>query len=188
MKQLLLACALLPLTATASDNCVLQDRIITRSAVVISERTPIRRDVVPYFGNQKKCIVDFRVRVGSDWHTAMGEYVWDGARPEDQACGQAVIQAENSVRERLGRSQSVGEKILVCKDQPKLTSLANTEIGTVGDVGQFRPHPQYLGRFYHNGTQCRWFVDTNFTGRDVKTFQGIICEVQGGKWVVIDKF
>lgn len=188
MKRTILALALIPAVVQAADNCVLQDRTVSRAQVTIEERTPIRRDVVPHFNNQKKCVVDFRVRIGTEWHSAFGEYVWSGDRPESEACARAVDLAESSVRERVGRAQTVSEKILVCKDEPRLNTLPRTQIGTVGDLGQFRPHPEYTGRFYHNGTQCKWFVDTSFTGQDVRTFQGIICQIDHDRWVVVDKF
>ena len=187
MKRLLIM-ALLPATLWAQDNCVLQDRVITRSEVVIAERSPIRRDVVPYFNGRKKCIVDFRVRVGRDWHTAYGDHVWDGHRPESEACAIAVKRAEDLVIQRLGQAQTASERILVCKDQPALTPLRNTTIGTVGDLGQFRPHPDRLERFWHNGTQCKWFVEPTFVSGRMRQFQGIICEIQDQKWVVVDKF
>ena len=188
MKHTALALALVPMVTWAADNCVLQDRTVSRSAVTIQERSPIRRDVVPYFDDQKRCIVDFRVRIGAEWHTAFGEYTWSGDRPATEACAIAVTRAEDAVRERVGRSQTTSEKILVCKDEPRLNTLRSAQVGTVGDLGQFRPHPELTGRFYHNGTQCKWFIDSAFTGRDVRTFQGIICQMQADQWVVVDKF
>ena len=179
---------LVPGLVWAQDHCVLQDRVVSRSEVVIAERSPIRRDVVPYFDGKRKCMVDFRVRIGQDWHTAIGDHVWDGHRPESEACAIAVTRAEDSVRQRVGRSQTASERILVCKDQPALQPLRNTVVGTVGDLGQFRPHPERLDRFWHNGSQCKWFVENAFQDQRVRQFQGIICEIQDSKWVVVDKF
>lgn len=185
MKKALIL-LLLP-TALYAQECVLQDRSVTKTSVVIAERSPIRRDVVTT-ASGKKCIVDFRARVGVNWHTAFGEHSWSGDRPENEACAIAVSRADDSVRERVGKNQTTSEKILVCKDQPKLSILASTQVGTVGDVGQFRPHPEYPNRFYHNGTECKWFVESNFVARDIRTYQGIICQIREGKWVVTDKF
>ena len=187
MKRFIALMAL-PAVVVAQDNCVLQDRIVTRSEVVIAERSSIRRDVVPYFDRQKKCMVDFRVRVNRDWHTAFGDYTWDGHQPESEACAIAVKRAEDAVIQRLGQGQTASERILVCKDQPALTPLRNVTVGTVGDLGQFRPHPDRLDRFWHNGTQCKWFVESNFVRDRMRQFQGIICEIQDSKWVVVDKF
>lgn len=188
MKTLISALLLIPMLATAADNCVLQDRVVTKSDIIIEERSGINRDVIPDFGQRRRCVVDFRVRVGSQWHTAYGEHSWDGHRPESEACAIAVSRAEDSVRERLGRSQSTSEKILVCKDRPNLMEFPDTKIGTVGSVGQFRPHPEYHDRFWHNGTQCKWFVDTVFIEKNIRTFQGIICQIRNDRWVVVDKF
>lgn len=186
MKQL--AFGLILVSGAATAECVLQDRVVNRSEVVIAERSAITRDVVPYFDKKRKCVVDFRARIGNEWHTAFGEHVWSGDRPVTEACAIAVKNAEDSLRERVGKTQTVNERILVCRDDDRLKYHATPQIGTVGEIAQFRPHPERPRSFWHNGTQCRWFLDTAFTGRDVRTFQGIICQTSAHKWVVVDKF
>lgn len=171
-----------------AEQCVLQEKTVARSQVTIAERSTIRRDVVPAINGGKKCMVDLRVRVGLEWYTTFGEHTWPGDMPTDQACAVAVARAEDSVRDRVGRIQTTSEKTLICNDRPELSPLRNTKTGLVGDAGQFRMHPNYPNRFYHNGAQCRWFLEPEFTGRDIRAFQGVVCEVQGGKWVVVDKF
>ena len=178
----------LSLAMPVGATCVLQDRTVTRSETVIEERSDIRRDVVPYFEGRRKCSVSFRVRIGAEWHAAFGEHVWIGDVPAGQACAVAVARAEDEVRERVGRARSVTERTLVCQDDDRLRGLSTTQIGTVGDLHQFRPHPDRPKSFHHNGTVCRWFLDSNFTGRDVRTYQGIVCQIQDRKWVVVDKF
>jgi len=186
MKRLL-ALALIPATVLASD-CVLQDRTVSRSTVTIAERSKIKPEVVPSINNGRKCMVTFRVRIGSDWHSAHGEYEWAGDRPREEACAVAVKRAEDSVRDQVAASRVISEKILVCRDDLTLDTIRQANPGTVADLAQFRPHPDYPKEFWYNGTRCRWFLDTGFTGRDVRTWQGIICEIHGSKWVVVDKF
>ena len=188
MKKILYSMLFVITTVSAAENCVLQERTVIQNQVTVQERSPIRKSVVVTPNGAKKCIVDFRVRIGPDWHSAFGEHAWSGSRPDAEACAVAVTQAEDAVTQRVGQSRTASEKILVCKDEPLLTSLKNTMVGTMGDIAQFRPHPNYPNRFYHNGAQCRWFVDLAFTGRDIRTFQGIICEIQEKLWVVVDKF
>ena len=127
MKKLSLV-LMLPSIVWAQDHCVLQDRVVSRSEVVIAERSPIRRDVVPYFDGRKKCMVDFRIRIGRDWHTAIGEHVWEGHRPADEACAIAVARAEDSVRQRVGSSQTASERVLV-ENVPRcsMPALENTK-------------------------------------------------------------
>jgi hypothetical protein len=171
-----------------AEQCVLQDKTVTRTKIEILERDQIQRDVVPEFGGKKRCLVSYRARIGNEWHTAFGEYTWDGVRPNAEACAVALRQADESVKERVGKSAVLSDRVLICKDQDRLNTIQTTNPGTVGDLSQFRPHPKYPNRFMHNGTQCKWFVDTEFTGKDVQTFQGIICQVQNSKWTVVDKF
>lgn len=172
----------------AQDNCVLQERSVSRAQVTILERSTVRRDIVPAAGSGRKCMVDFRVRIGANWHTAFGEHIWDGNQSSAEACAIAVDRAESAVRDRVGQAQTVTERTLVCKDRPELMTLKNTLVGQVGDAGQFRPHPDRPNRFWHNGAQCRWFVEPTFTNRNIHNFQGIVCEVQPDRWVVVDKF
>lgn len=186
MKKLAVILTLLPALATA--ECVLNDRTVTRVTATIAERSTIRPEVVPALNGGKKCMVTFRVRIGNDWHSAFGEYTWPGDRPREEACARAVQAAENDVRERVGRTQAVSEKTMICTDNPELDSLRRTNPGTMGPSHQFRPHPDYPNRFWHNGAQCRWFLEPAWTGRDIQTFQGVICQVQDDIWVVVDKF
>jgi len=186
MKRLL-ALALIPATVMATE-CVLQDRTVSRSAVNIAERSKITPEVVPSINNGKRCMVSFRVRIGSDWHSAHGEYEWAGDRPREEACAVAVSRAESEVRERVGRQQTVSEKTMICSDRPDLDTLRSTNPGTVAELHQFRPHPDFPREFWHNGAPCRYFLDSAYVQSDVRTFQGVICKIHNSKWVVVDKW
>lgn len=187
MKKLLFAC-LIPTVVFANDQCVLQDRTVSKSTVTIAERADIRTEVVPSLNGGRRCLVNFRARIGAGWHTAFGEHEWSGDRSREEACAVALKRAEDSVRERVGSSQVVSEKTLICNDNPDLRTLRQTNPGTVGNLSQFRPHPEYTREFWHNGAPCRFFLDSTFTGTDIRTFQGVICKIHDSKWVVVDKF
>ena len=185
MLKRLLIVSLIPASALA--ECVLHDRMVTQSNVRIEERSAINRVVVSAPQGQR-CMVNFKARVGSTWYWANGQYDWPGDRPNEEACAVAVARAEDSVRERVGRSQVITEKTLICNDNPDLRTLRQTNPGTMGDLSQFRPHPEYTREFWHNGAPCRFFLDSAFVGADIRTFQGVICKVHDSKWVVVDKF
>ena len=187
MKKII-SMLLIPAAVVAGDQCVLQDRTVSRGFVTIAERADIRTEVVPAFNGGRKCMVNFRARINTEWHTAFGEYEWPGDRPREEACAVALKRAEDSVRERVGRSQVMTEKTLICNDNPDLRTLRQTNPGTIGDLSQFRPHPEYTREFWHNGAPCRFFLDSAYVGADIKTFQGVICKVNQSKWVVVDKF
>jgi len=186
MKRLLVL-ALIPATVLASE-CVLQERTVSRATVTIVERSRITPEVVPSVNNGKKCMVTFRVRIGSEWHSAFGEHEWAGDRPREEACAVAVSRAEDEVRERVGRRLTASEKTMVCSDRSDLDALRSTNPGTVAELHQFRPHPDHPKEFWHNGAPCRYFLDSAYVQSDVRTFQGVICKVHDSRWVVVDKW
>lgn len=173
--------------AVHAEQCVMQQRTVTASTVQILERSPIRRDIIAAPNGTKQCLVDFKVRVGNAWHTAIGEYNWAGDISSALACAQAVTAAEQAVQQRLGQ-QARTEQILVCKDRPELEQLQQAHPGTVVDISQLQPHPNYPDRFWHNGAQCRWFTESSFVRGDMRFFSGIVCHTGGRQWVVVDKF
>lgn len=186
MKRFLIA-ALMPITVLASE-CVLQDRTVTASSARIEERSDIRQDVVGTPDGARRCIVSFKARIGASWYWAHGQYDWPGDRPRSEACAVAVSRAEDMVKTQVEPTHVRSEKVLICSDQSDLTILRSTNPGTIGRLHQFRPHPGYPNQFWHNGAQCRWFLDSTFRNQDVYTYQGVICQIQKDQWVVVDKF
>ena len=100
----------------------------------------------------------------------------------------AVSRAEDEVRARVGRTQTVNEKTMICSDRPDLDALRSTNPGTIAELHQFRPHPDFPREFWHNGAPCRYFLDSAYIQSDVRTFQGVICKVHDSRWVVVDKW
>lgn len=186
MKRLLLLSALVPTLAGA--DCVLQDRTVTSHSIVIQERSGMRQTVVPGIEGGKRCIVNFRARVGATWYSATGQYDWAGDRPASEACAVAAARGDDSVHSQAISQHVRSEKVMVCNDRDDMKTLRSTAPGTTGQLHQFRPHPDYPRRFWHNGTQCQMFLDSAWTGRDIHTYQGVICQIQDNQWVVVDKY
>jgi hypothetical protein len=186
MKHLIALAVLIPALATA--ECVLQDRTVTSHSIVIQERSGMRQTVVPAPEGGKRCIVNFRARVGATWYSATGQYDWAGDRPAGEACAVAAARADDSVHAQTVSQHVRSEKVMVCNDREDMNTLRVTRPGTVAQLHQFRPHPDYPNRFWHNGAQCRMFLDSAWTGRDIHTYQGVICQLQDNQWVVVDKY
>jgi hypothetical protein len=188
LKHIATLAALTVSVIAAAQTCVLQQNTVTRTTATIQERSQISATVVPTVDGRQKCMVDMRVRIGSDWHTTFGEHTWNGDTPRDTACAVAVKRAEDAAIQRVTATAVVTENILVCNDRDNLSALRNTNPGTVAQLAQFRPHPTHTREFWHNGARCRWFVDSVWQGQDIGTMQGIICQLQDSNWVVVDKF
>jgi len=173
--------------AVAQDNCVLQIATVTNADAVV-ERGAVTANIVTDYRGVKKCVVSFRARVGSDWHVTGGEWQWDGVSPPETACALAVKEGEKALVETIAPVALRSEQRMLCNDSESLRTLPLSEIGQRGNLDQFRVHPEYPNVFYHNGTECRWTLDTVFERSKVKTYQGIICKMAGNQWVLVDRF
>lgn len=176
-------------TATASANdCVMTQRTITKQKMTITERGQIRSDVIRDTDGTSRCVVSFKVRIGDNWYQAHGENRWDSQRPSAEACAAAVTQAERDAVAQAQKRTVQSEDILMCQENPDANRLRTMNPGTIGNNEQFRPHPDYPGYFFHNGTRCRHFLENAYNGRDVRAYSGVICELESQKWVVVDRF
>lgn len=187
MKKTLALLLGLSLTGPAWAQCRMTQETVTKGELKIEERSQVRRDVLSE-PTGRACWTRHRVRIGPDWHDINGRSDWLSSEPIDRTCARAVQQAEQDLIRRLGQSQVTQRQALICDDDDRFRRIQETQVGTVANLEQYRLHPDYPKKFYHNGTQCRWILDSSWNGRDVQTQQGIVCEVSRNRWVVVDKF
>ena len=183
---------LIPLLLTSgiamAQQCVMQEKIVNKNDTVIKEIGEIRRDVIPWLKNEKKCIVNFKALIDDTWYLAHGEYIWDGERPSQEACGAAISQAKKDLTAKVKPSTIISEEVLVCNDDKQLETIKVAKVGSIVDIAQLRAHPNYTNKFYHNGAECRWFLDSSWNGKSIQQYQGVACKLEPTKWVVVDKF
>lgn len=171
-----------------STNCVLQEKTVTKTTAQVTERGPIKINVMPWENGQKKCVVSFRAKIDNGWYEAMGDYIWDGSNSSQEACAAAVKQAETDLIHRVKPVGIISEQFLMCNDDVDTKQLEKSNKGDVVDISRLRPHPEHPGSFTDKGTECRWFIDPQFDGKSVHDFQGVACKISEGRWVVVDKF
>ena len=186
-RQLLIVSLLAPVMALA-QQCVLQTKTVTQGQIQVEERSQVSSQIVPVQGGDQRCMVSMRGRVGATWYTGFGEFVFARTGSPEQACLSARSRAEASITAQAGARLVATDSTLVCREDPTLDAVRRTDVGTVAKLAQYRPHPDYPNDFRHNGTRCRWFLDPAWTGRDLRTGQGIICQLQDDNYVVVDKF
>jgi hypothetical protein len=188
IRQTAIIALLLPASVWAQE-CVIQQKTVTnQTSVIIKQTNDIKRDVIPWGSNQKKCIVNFKALIDNNWHMASGEYVWDGDQPVSEACGVATARAKKDLTQTVKPANIVNEDVVICRDDTNQTDIRVTQVGNLVDIAQLKPHPDYPNKFYHNGAECRWFLDIGWTGKDIRQYRGIACKLEAGKWVVVDKF
>ena len=190
LKHILAVTVLWATTCSISiaQECRVHNQSVTNSRVTINERTYPRRDVITDPDGKKYCQVMFRARVGNSWYNAHGSAEWMASSTIEQVCGQAAINAEQDLITSIGNTRISQNTVLICDDDDRFRQLQYFEVGTIGDLEQFRLHPNYPGEFAYNGTRCRWILDTVYQNGDVKTLQGIICNLNSNKWAIVDKF
>ena len=186
-RQLLIASLLAPVMAMA-QQCVMQTKTVTQSQVQIEERSQVTAQIVPVPGGDQRCMISMRGRVGATWYTGFGDFVFARTGVPEQACASAQQRAEASIVAQAGPKRVATDNTLICREDPTLDTIRKTDPGTVAKLAQYRPHPDYPREFHYNGSRCRWFLDPAWTGRDLRTGQGIICHLQENNWVVVDKF
>jgi hypothetical protein len=187
MRKLLILSLLFPLTVSA--ECYVRSATLNKSNTPVTRIADIKRHVTPIENNQFRCLVTFRAEINYVWHTAEGMSVGANSDSIDQICSQALDVGRSHILQKVGKSATVSESEMICRDDP-IPEVRSTKIGDVVQISELAPHPQKPGFFDYRGAKCRWFVesDVNLQTRDIFQWQGIVCQVRKGDWQVVDKF
>jgi len=187
MSRTLIALLTASLVGSAWAECDLKEDSVITNSIKILEKEIVSRTVTPT-ARGRSCGIDARFRIGNEWHVQAGDADWKDSETIQQTCARAMDMAERSLTERIGRANIQSRRLVVCRDDGNYRRLDNYEVGTVRRLHQYRPHPTYPNNFVHNGTVCRFFLDTKMQEKDIYTFQGVICEIGRDQWAVVDKF
>ena len=191
MKHTLLFIAILATGCEVKAECYMQSDSMGRTAGRLEQVADVKRYVVSYIDNQKKCIVSFRAFTKNQWWHGSGENVFKTSISEDQACNVALEVGKNQLAAQIYGQTVVSEGHLICSDLPKVTTRKVTKIGDVIQISEVQPHPNKKEPFGYKNTECRFFIETDVGSqgtRDLYTWQGVICNVRHGDWQVIDKW
>lgn len=175
-------------TLALAGECVITSKTASQSQAQIVERDAFVQNIVPAMNDRQRCMVSFRARIGNQWFTAHGDQEFAYNEPARLACDLARIKAEAQVKNRVGQTSVATDSVVVCSDQPRHQTLRISQIGTIGNISQFRPNPDRPREFSHNNARCRWFLDNEFKVSAVVQVQGIVCHVNDQNWIVVDKF
>ena len=186
-KFVLCAAVNLPAVVQAQE-CQLQQTIKSTSTAVITDIQNITKDVMPWGENGTKCMVTLDGLYNGQWRTAFGEYTWFGKKPVEEICSVAIGLAKKNLLDSVNSSTIKTDSTIFCRDTPKPTP-ANIKVGTiVEDMTQLRIHPFFIKTFKYKGSNCRWFVEVGWNGRDLQDMNGIVCLTSNRQWIVVDKF
>jgi hypothetical protein len=173
---------------TAQANCYVRSAVTNQTAMAITAVADIEPMVVPISATHQKCIVTFRAQVNSEWITAEGEKSGPKSMSEKDLCAGAVDSGRIQILSRASGGNMVVEQNMVCNEQPEIR-VRSVKRGEMVRESEVRTHPHFPKPFAYRTAQCRWFIEPEVhPGRDLLQRQGIICQVNGNEWQVVDKW
>ena len=164
--QIILSLSLLSGASFAQD-CIMKERITSKEVGRLDEIRNGIAEVKPFGNGQYKCTASIEGYAGGKWHNGSGDFIWNGDLSQEKACGAAVELAKKNLLTGLYSSIIESKTLVVCKEpEEKDRPLLNPKIGTIIDnVNRLRKHPTYPTAFYHNGEECRWYLETGWNGK-----------------------
>lgn len=179
---------LLAVSGTAASECYVRSATTNQTAMSITSIADVEPMVVPISATRNKCIVQFRAQVNGTWITAEGERTGPRSMSEQELCKGAVDSGRIQILSRADGGRLTVEQNMVCTDQPAI-EVRSVRRGEMVKESEVRPHPNFPKPFVHRSAQCRWFIEPEVhPGRDLLQRQGIICQVNGPQWQVVDKW
>lgn len=180
---------LVTVSAFAQD-CLITDRIASTDLGRVSNVQNVKANLTLWSKGRQTCTVTLDGTVDGKWGQGKGEFTWDGQSSSTQACIAAVDLAKKDLLNKLTDSTISNQSVVMCREQKdKDKPLLNPKVGTIlENVNTLRVHPTYPKAFYHNGEECRWYIETAWDGRDIKHINGIVCRIDPKHWIVVDKF
>lgn len=176
------------IATTAQADCYVRSAVTNRTTMSIVAVADVEPLVVPVSATENKCFVTFRAQVNGEWITAEGEKVGPRAMPEKDLCASALDSGRIQILSRASGGNLAVEQNMVCNDQPEI-KVKVVKRGEIVRESEVRPHPHFLQPFVYRTSQCRWFIEPEVhPGRDLLQRQGIICQVNGNEWQVVDKW
>lgn len=179
---------LLLVATSAYSECYMRSAVTNQTTMSITAVADVESLVVPISATQNKCIATFRAQVNGDWITAEGERVGLKTISEQDLCAGAVDSGRIQMLSRANGGNMAIEQNMVCNDQLEI-KVRTVKRGEMVRESEVRPHPNFPRPFTYRTAQCRWFIEPEVhPGRDLLQRQGIICQVNGNEWQVIDKW
>ena len=187
MRKVTCLVALLGLAPVVQAECFIRSTATSNTTAVIQRVADIRPVVTNGAENTRICNVTFRVQIANEWHDAVGSHSTSTDMSDKQLCGVAVELGKTQIAKTVYGSKIHSEQLMFCSDEPKIVERPVKE-GDVINESMVKPHPNKPLPFRYNGTQCKWFIETDIKGTDVYQWQGVICELRPNTWKVISKF
>ena len=178
----------LAMSTTVQAECYVRSAVTNQTSMSITSIADVDPFVVPISATHQKCIVNFRAQVNGNWITAEGEKTGPKSMTEKELCADAIDSGRIQILSRANGGRMNVEQNMVCTDRPEI-KVRSVRSGEIVRESEVRPHPHFPRPFVYRTAQCKWFIEPEVhPGRDLLQRQGIICQVNGNEWQVVDKW
>lgn len=179
---------LVAFATTVQADCFVRSAVTNQTKMSVVAIADVQPLFVPISATQNKCFVTFRAQVNGEWITAESERVGPRSMSETDLCAGALDSGRIQILSRASGGNLAVEQNIVCTDQPEI-KVRVVKRGELVRESEVRPHPNFPKQFKYRTAQCRWFIEPEVSpGRDLLQRQGVICQVNGNEWQVVDKW
>lgn len=183
MLKVALTASILVSTSAVAE-CYVRTATNVKGRAAVQRVADVQYTKVPFNG-LRKCTAQMRVQINGKWQDAEGEGV---AETDTLACENARDIAKAKILLPVENASVDTESNMVCTDEPVVKPVEKVRINDwvkESELAIYKPYPK---PFWYNGMWCKWFsYKEAHLGRPV-AFAGVMCEMQKGRWQVVDLF
>ena len=188
MKKLIIAAAIAS-AGLADAECYMRSSTLAESDAKIEKIADIQNTFVKLKSGQMRCTSTFRVLIKGTWHDAEGQAIVQPDVAEAQACARAQNNGRVTLLQAVSKKSMTVQQEMVCTDQELPKTRNSVKIGDVVKESEVHPDPAWPeARKLRDGNVCRRFVESDLSGVDMRRSKGVICQVSGNAWKVVDKY
>ena len=188
MLRLIALILISSLPLNVHGECYMRSAMTSLASLSIGGIADVDPLVVPISPTQNKCLVSFRAQVNGGWITVEAEKIGLKNIPEKQLCDAAIEQGRIRVLSRANPERIQVEQSMVCDERPAI-QVRSVKRGEMILESEVRPHPNFPKPFTYRTSKCRWFIEPEVhPGKDLLQRQGIVCQINGNQWQVVDKW
>lgn len=187
IKSILIAAGIVTANFAYSE-CYIRSSSITEPKQLIERVADVQNTVVTLSNQQIRCTSTFRALIKGQWHTAEGYAIGSKDTASEQLCAQARNSGSIRLLHSISGTKFTMQEEMVCTDQ-NIPKTRPVKIGEIIRESEVVPDPAWPNaRKFSDGNVCRRFVESNITGPDMNRTRGVICQVNGPEWKVVDKW
>ena len=170
----------------ALADCDVKSKVVSNATldnVNIKDKTEFK--FITFENGKRACKATIKTSFNGSPVSASEEAVMQGGIDILETCKLAEAQATEELVKRMGEVSVTARSEMNCVETNK--KMFSPKVGTVGKLKQFKKDGKYNRTFAHQGSECIWFNDVEWTGK-LHQANGIACKLTGNNYVVVDKF